>query len=235
MALQNLICYHDSAAQMENFPAVVWNAIAHIFPVQMATAISSFPSGYIDFNMCLSLVSQFNPPICDSLLTPSLASENLHPIYSFVSHETALQYQLKNALVPTVNQMSMVPITLNHAMPTHPPSIVPLIGSLSSSLLSVPVKLEMLPKNLIPPVFFISPTHPAQKHRNGQSGFISPTQSHPQCHCQKSITTISSDSDISTSPIKQLWPTPLLPKMEVEMALYDMGLCYSPKDHRPPS
>jgi hypothetical protein len=78
VALQNLIRYHDSAAQMENFPAVVRNAVAHIFPVQAAAAISSLPSGYIDFNMYLPLVSQFNPPICDSLLTPSLAESPSH-------------------------------------------------------------------------------------------------------------------------------------------------------------
>ena len=57
MALQNLICYHDSAAQMENFPAVVQNAIVNISPIQTATMVSSLPSGYIDFNMYLPLVS----------------------------------------------------------------------------------------------------------------------------------------------------------------------------------
>ena len=78
MALQNLIRHHDSAAQTENFPAVVRNAVARIFPVQTATAISSLPSGYIDFNMYLPLASQFNPPICNSLLTPSLAESPSH-------------------------------------------------------------------------------------------------------------------------------------------------------------
>lgn len=78
MALQNLIHYHDSAAQMENFSAVVQNAVVHIFPVQTATAISSLPSGYIDFNMYLPLVSQFNLPVCNSLLTPSLVESPSH-------------------------------------------------------------------------------------------------------------------------------------------------------------
>lgn len=128
-----------------------------------------------------------------------------------------------------------MPITLDRAVPTCPPNIVPLIGSLSSTLLSAPVKLEVLPKNPIPPVCFISPTRPAQKRRNGYSGSISPTQSRRQRRRQKSITTISSDSDISTSSIKRLWPTPLLPKMEVEMALYDMDFCSSPEDRKPPS
>ena len=150
-----------------------------------------------------------------------------------------LQHQLQNALVPTANRMSthLVPIALDHAMPNRPPNMVPLIGSLSSTLLLVPVKLEMLPKNPTPPVFFISPTRPAQKRRlrNSQSGSISSTQSCCQRRCQKSITTISSDSDILMSSIKQLWPTPLLPKMEVEMASYDMDLCSSPEDHKPPS
>jgi hypothetical protein len=135
-----------------------------------------------------------------------------------------LQHQLKNALAPTAHRTSthLVPIALDRAMPTCPPNIVPLIGSLSSTLLSAPVKLEMLPENPTPPVFFISPTRLAQKRRNSQSGFISLTQSHRQRRRQKSITTISSDSDISTSSIKWLWPTLLLPKMEVEMVLYDM-------------
>ena len=57
MALQNLIRYHNSAAQTENFSAVVRNAVADIFPIQTAAAISSLPSGYIDFNMYLPTVS----------------------------------------------------------------------------------------------------------------------------------------------------------------------------------
>ncbi|KAF8805824.1 hypothetical protein BYT27DRAFT_7103590, partial [Phlegmacium glaucopus] len=70
MALQNLICYHNGA-QMENFLAVVWKPVTHISPSQTATVISPLASGYIDFNMYLPL--------------------NHHPIYPFISHETALQ------------------------------------------------------------------------------------------------------------------------------------------------
>jgi len=56
MALQNLIRYHDGA-QMESFPVLVRNTLAHISPTQSAATISQLASGYIDFNMYSPLVN----------------------------------------------------------------------------------------------------------------------------------------------------------------------------------
>jgi len=67
MALQNLICYHNSA-QVENFRRLttVRNLVVNISLPQLALAISESPlaSGYIDFNMYLPLVSMFYPSVC---------------------------------------------------------------------------------------------------------------------------------------------------------------------------
>ncbi|EDR00235.1 uncharacterized protein LACBIDRAFT_314599 [Laccaria bicolor S238N-H82] len=70
MALKNMIHYHDGA-QIESFPALMWNTLAHISPTQSTATISEIASGYIDFNIYSPL--------------------NSHPIYAFITHEMALQ------------------------------------------------------------------------------------------------------------------------------------------------
>jgi len=93
--------------------------------------------------------------------------QNSHPIYVFIAHETALQCQLQKDSTPMVNSgltstqtlipMPITPITLDCDMPmafaTGPQAshVVPLIGSLASILLSVPIKLELPPKNSATP------------------------------------------------------------------------------------
>ena len=62
LALQNLIRYHNSA-QMANFPEVVQNTVCASLGKTGATASFNLASGYIDFNMYLPLVNQFNPSV----------------------------------------------------------------------------------------------------------------------------------------------------------------------------
>ena len=148
----------------------------------------------------------------------------------FISHETVLQHQLRNQLTAGANPApaSTFPgstqIKLDCAMPTVFATFsVPLIGSLASTLVSTPTKLESS---------FISPTHLAQKHRNNHSESSSPTQSlSRRCRCRlQSVIAISSDSETSPSMIKHLQRTLVLPKVEA----YDvMDLCSSPEDGKP--
>ena len=102
---------------------------------------------------------------------------------------------------------------------------LPLIGSLTSTLVSAPTKLES--------PFSISPTHPAQKRRNDHLESSSPTQSlsrRQRRHLQ-SVIVISSESETSPSVIKHLQRTPVLPKVEASQNDV-MDLCSSPEDRK---
>jgi hypothetical protein len=236
MALQNLIHYHDGA-QIENFCGLttVWNIVANISLPQPASAISKSPlaSGYIDFNMYLPLVSKFYL-FARAVAYKHFFSQNLHPIYTFIPHKTVLQNQLRNRLpTPGANPApaSLLPsstqIKLDRATPAAFATFsVPLIGSLASTLVSAPTKLES--------PFFISPTRPVQKRRNDRLESSSPTQSlsRRQRRRLQSVISISSDSETSPSVIKHLRQTLVLPKMEASQSDV-MDLCSSPEDRKP--
>src|ERR1700678_4160402 len=96
--------------------------------------------------------------ICQSVSLRTFL-QNSHPIYGFIACETALQRQLQKVSAPMANSgltstqtLLPMPITLDRDMPTmfatgaQASHIVPLIGSLASTLLSVPIKLEPPPR-----------------------------------------------------------------------------------------
>ncbi|KIJ93309.1 hypothetical protein K443DRAFT_12957 [Laccaria amethystina LaAM-08-1] len=167
---------------------------------------------------------------------------NTHPIYVFISHETALQHQLRKPLASVVNlplalAASLSPqILLDRVIPTMlangPSRAVPLIRSLAFTVLSAPIKLEPPPRNpvsaVVPP-HFVSLTRPGQKCRNDHPEPAPPTHHWSSGRCQRrrqqSIITISSGSNILSSS---------KPKTKLETKSNDvMDLSSSPEDHKP--
>ena len=111
-----------------------------------------------------------------------------------------------------------------------PSEAVPLMGGLAFTILSAPIKLEPPPKSpilAVVPLHFVSPTRPGQKRRNDHSEPAPPIQhsTRHQRRRQRSIITISSGSDISSSSI---------PTTKIETKSNDiMDLCSSPEDRKP--